>query len=84
LDAKILESNPGDVGWDTFSLDYHVDSPVNTVLDSDCMENYKVVFNHLWRIKRVELSLGKSWRRIEKSGMVLGRVKEGDDVTKGE
>lgn len=80
LDAKILESHPGDTGWDTFSLDYHIDSPVSTVLDNQCMENYKIVFNHLWKLKRIEVNLGISWRRCEKSCGVLRRVR-GDELT---
>lgn len=31
LDFRLLEINPGDRGWDVFSLDYHVDPPLNTV-----------------------------------------------------
>ena len=31
LDFSLLEINPGDFGWDVFSLDYHLDPPLNTV-----------------------------------------------------
>ena len=34
LDARSLEFGPGDTGWDTFTLEYRVDSPVNAVLDA--------------------------------------------------
>ena len=31
LDVRLLETSPGDTGWDVFSLDYHVDGPIGTV-----------------------------------------------------
>ncbi|KAK0552261.1 Microtubule-nucleating Tub4p (gamma-tubulin) complex component [Tilletia horrida] len=81
LDARILEFSSGDTGWDTFTLDYKVDSPVNTVLDGRAMTGYQVVFNHLWKIKRVELALGSCWSRLAaaKAGhdRAFGRRKDG-------
>ena len=32
LDFRILQRNKGDIGWNIFSLDYHVDPPINTVI----------------------------------------------------
>lgn len=32
LDVRLLEVSPGDSGWDVFSLDYHVDGPIGTVI----------------------------------------------------
>ena len=31
LDVRTLDLSPGDVGWDVFSLHYHVDGPISTV-----------------------------------------------------
>jgi gamma-tubulin complex component 3 len=31
LDVRFLELSPGDIGWDVFTLDYHVDGPIGTV-----------------------------------------------------
>uniref|UniRef100_A0A8C1W1B9 Tubulin, gamma complex associated protein 3 n=1 Tax=Cyprinus carpio TaxID=7962 RepID=A0A8C1W1B9_CYPCA len=33
LDVRLLEVSPGDTGWDVFSLDYHVEGPIATVLE---------------------------------------------------
>ncbi|SPO36125.1 related to Spindle pole body component alp6 [Pseudozyma flocculosa] len=44
LDARILEFSEGDTGWDTFTLEYKVDSPVNTVLDTPAMIEYQTIF----------------------------------------
>ncbi|KAI9328032.1 Spc98 family-domain-containing protein [Zopfochytrium polystomum] len=54
LDVRLLELSDGDSGWDVFSLDYHVDSPISTVK----------LFTFLWRLKRIEHTLAQSWRRM--------------------
>jgi gamma-tubulin complex component 3 len=53
VDIKLLESSPGDKGWDIFSLDYHVDPPISTILTPATMKQYLRIFNFLWRVKRV-------------------------------
>jgi len=63
LGVRIGQHLPGDEGWDVFSLEYKVDSPVNMVLRKDVMEAYLRIFNFLWRLKRVEYSLTSTWRR---------------------
>lgn len=77
LDARILEFSTGDTGWDTFTLEYKVDSPVNTVLDNQAMIGYQTIFTHLWKIKRVELALNSSWLRLHETGTSLCRIKRG-------
>lgn len=63
LDARVLEVGHGDVGWDVFSLDYKVDSPVNVIITPWATRKYLMMFNFLWRVKRVEFALGSTWRR---------------------
>uniref|UniRef100_V5EHM4 Uncharacterized protein n=1 Tax=Kalmanozyma brasiliensis (strain GHG001) TaxID=1365824 RepID=V5EHM4_KALBG len=77
LDARILEFSTGDTGWDTFTLEYKLDSPVNTVLDNQAMIGYQTIFTHLWKIKRVELALNSSWLRLHETGTSLCRIKRG-------
>ncbi|PWN46995.1 hypothetical protein IE53DRAFT_336133, partial [Violaceomyces palustris] len=77
LDARILEFVTGDTGWDTFTLEYKVDSPVNTVLDTQAMVGYQTIFSHLWKIKRVELALNSSWTRLNTSCGTLLRLDRG-------
>lgn len=78
LDVRLLEISPGDSGWDVFSLDYHVDSPVNTILTPVAMHQYLKMFNFLWRLKRVEHALSSAWRRQTTSARairpILGKV----------
>ncbi|KAI8622527.1 Spc98 family-domain-containing protein [Chytriomyces sp. MP71] len=63
LDVRLLEVSPGDSGWDVFTLDYHTDSPINTVFPAQSMHQYMKLFTFLWRLKRVEHSLSVSWRK---------------------
>ncbi|TKY85174.1 hypothetical protein EX895_006254 [Sporisorium graminicola] len=81
LDARILEFSTGDTGWDTFTLEYKLDSPVNTVLDNQAMVGYQTIFTHLWKIKRVELALNSSWLRLHETGTSLCRIKRGTGNT---
>ncbi|KAG1151790.1 hypothetical protein G6F37_003138 [Rhizopus arrhizus] len=63
LDVRLLEIQKNDLGWDVFTLDYHVDAPINTVINPSAMVRYLQVFNFLWRLKRVEYTLSASWRQ---------------------
>jgi gamma-tubulin complex component 3 len=76
LDARVLDFNEGDLGWDSFTLEYRVDEPVNTVLDGNALLGYQVIFNHLWKIKRVELALGAAWERLISAGNMLRRSRK--------
>ena len=64
LDARMLEYSHGEIGWDVFTLEYKVDSPIDTVIDSEAMVKYLKLFNHMWKIKRIESTLTKGWMRI--------------------
>jgi len=75
LDARILEFSTGDTGWDTFTLEYKLESPVNTVLDNQSMVGYQTIFTHLWKIKRVELTLNASWLRLHETGTSLSKIR---------
>ncbi|KAF9100965.1 Gamma-tubulin complex component 3 [Mortierella sp. GBA35] len=76
LDVRLLEISPGDSGWDVFSLDYHVDSPVNTILTPAAMHQYLKMFNFLWRLKRVEHALSSAWRRQTTSARAIRPILE--------
>jgi gamma-tubulin complex component 3 len=60
----MLEYSHGEIGWDVFTLEYKVDAPIDTVLDPDSMVAYMKVFNHLWKLKRLEGTLSRGWMRI--------------------
>ena len=60
---KLYEPSPGDTGWDVFSLDYHVESPLSAVVHASASSKYRKVFHLLWRLKRIEWGLNNTWRR---------------------
>lgn len=63
LDVKLLEASPGEIGWDVFTLEYRVETPLNTVFAVDVQEKYLRLFKFFWRLKRVEYFLTtKSYR----------------------
>jgi len=53
----------GDTGWDVFSLDYKVQGPLGTVVGQRSMTLYLMLFNSLWRAKRMEWILSCVWTR---------------------
>ncbi|RKP25210.1 Spc98 family-domain-containing protein [Syncephalis pseudoplumigaleata] len=63
LDVKALEVSPGDSGWDVFSLEYTVEQPITTVFKRSAMNQYRQLFQFLWKLKRVEHTLSKAWHR---------------------
>lgn len=59
VSVRFLEQ--GSDGWDIFSLDYNIDTPIKTLLNPDAMRSYLKIFNMLWKIKKVDYSLNKVW-----------------------
>lgn len=64
LDARSLEFQAGDTGWDTFALEYRVESPVSAVLDASAMAGYQILFNYLWKIRRTEVAVHVAWSTL--------------------
>jgi gamma-tubulin complex component 3 len=60
--VRLLDSVPGDTGWEVFSLDYAVDTPLNAIVHQEASVRYRRAFVMLWRLKRVEWSLSASWK----------------------
>jgi gamma-tubulin complex component 3 len=63
LDARMVELGSGEIGWDSFTLEYKISPPCDVVITQWASMQYLKVFNLLWRIKRVEFSLSTTWRR---------------------
>ncbi|CAG8462995.1 6398_t:CDS:10 [Paraglomus occultum] len=76
LDVRLANISAGDVGWDVFSLDYHVDSPINTIFTPPAMILYTELFRFLWRLKRVEHDLSAAWRRQMTCARTLAQIPE--------
>lgn len=76
LDVRMLPYTHGELGWDVFTLEYKVDAPLDTIVNPDAMTTYLRVFNHLWRLKRVERALSDGWSRIIGGARTFLRVPE--------
>jgi gamma-tubulin complex component 3 len=77
LDARMLELSHGEIGWDVFTLEYRIDSPLDVIVTPWAGKQYLKVFNFLWRVKRVQFALGITWRRCMTGARgVLGAVSD--------
>ncbi|KAK1818481.1 Microtubule-nucleating Tub4p (gamma-tubulin) complex component [Friedmanniomyces endolithicus] len=77
LDARMLELSHGEIGWDVFTLEYRVDSPLDVIVTPWASKQYLKIFNFLWRVKRVEFALATTWRRVQTGARgVLGAVSD--------
>ena len=61
--SSSASSSSDDSGWEAFTLDYLIDSPLNVIITPQCMAVYLRVFGVLWRLKRVEWELKDVWMR---------------------
>jgi gamma-tubulin complex component 3 len=61
----MLELSHGEIGWDVFTLEYRIDSPLDVIVTPWASKQYLKVFNFLWRVKRVEFALSTTWRRVQ-------------------
>lgn len=63
IGVRLFEASPGDSGWDVFSLDYAVASPLTAIVTPKSATSYRRIFHLLWRLKRIEWGLNSTWRR---------------------
>ncbi|KAH3670827.1 hypothetical protein WICMUC_004796 [Wickerhamomyces mucosus] len=64
LDARILNLGHGNIGWDVFTLDYTIETPLSFILNTQFNEHkreYLRIFNHLWKIKRLNYIFSEEW-----------------------
>ncbi|KZW04348.1 gamma-tubulin complex, component 3 [Exidia glandulosa HHB12029] len=76
LDVRMLAYTHGELGWDVFTLEYKVDAPLDTIVDPEATTAYLRVFNHLWRLKRIERALSEGWTRVIGGARTFLRVPE--------
>lgn len=50
-------------GWDLFTLDYAIDIPLTAIVHPEAMEKYHLVFNLLFKLKRIEWMMNNTWRQ---------------------
>jgi len=76
LDVKLLQASAGDDGWQIFSLEYRVGSPLNTLLTPKIMGEYLRIFNFLWRLKRIDYILSTTWTQQMGNKKALAALSE--------
>lgn len=68
LDVRLHEPSAGQgarqLGWDIFSLDYRVPSPLDAILTADVMRDYTRLSQYVWLEKRVQYTVQNSWARL--------------------
>ncbi|KAF8398528.1 hypothetical protein HHK36_017458 [Tetracentron sinense] len=65
LRVKMMPHGTGDRGWDVFSLEYDARVPLNTVFTESVMARYLIIFNFLWKLRRVEHALIGAWKMMK-------------------
>nr|CCC95708.1 unnamed protein product [Trypanosoma congolense IL3000] len=68
------------IGWDAFVVTMSVPSPLNNIFDVSSMKVYRRLFRIMFKVKRAEVALKKSWRQ----SVVLDRIIGGLHNTKRE
>ncbi|CAG5112812.1 Oidioi.mRNA.OKI2018_I69.chr2.g6986.t1.cds [Oikopleura dioica] len=61
VSVRLHDINPGDTGWDVFSLNYSVEGPLVAIFPVTVMRRYIRIFNFLLRAKRMEHNLNYVW-----------------------
>lgn len=80
LDVRILPEKTGSLGWDVFTLDYNISTPLDTIFTKEVMNKYIKIFKWLWRIKRVETLLNGCWKKHMTTAHLLQKVDKTSDL----
>ncbi|RNF00171.1 putative gamma-tubulin complex subunit [Trypanosoma conorhini] len=62
------------IGWDAFLVTMSVPSPLNNVFDVNAMKVYRRLFRIMFKVKRAEVALKKSWRQSVVLDRIIGRL----------
>lgn len=81
IDIQLVDANPGDTGWEVFTLTYKIDMPLNAIIDHHAMEKYQLAFQMFWKLKRVEWNLSSNWKLMT---TFMHKKKKEDNVKSNE
>ena len=59
IDIRLFDPELLDKGWDVFSLEYSVSSPLTVIFTASAMEKYTKIFKFLWHTKRAHFFLNE-------------------------
>lgn len=74
----MMDHSDGDRGWDVFSLEYQLASPLSSIFTEAVMLRYLRIFNFLWRLKRVEHALSGAWKVMKPNAAVVKQGRRDD------
>ncbi|CAK7913007.1 spindle pole body component Spc98p [[Candida] anglica] len=76
LDARILDLNGGNIGWEVFTLEYKIgDLPIDHILNhGNNIIGYLKVFNFLWKLKNLNFLLNIGF--IESGTLIRNDLKK--------
>jgi len=81
LDLRLMYVSSSELGWDVCCLDYKFDGPLRTIFTEENSLRYMRIFNHLWRVKRMEYTTCGVWKQLIKSSRDLGAIPEITEMT---
>lgn len=81
LDLRLMYVSPSELGWDVCCLDYKFDGPLRTIFTEENSLRYMRIFNHLWRVKRMEYTTCGVWKQLMKSSRQFASIPEISDMT---
>lgn len=74
LDLRLMYVSPSELGWDVCCLDYKFDGPLRTIFTEENSLRYMRIFNHLWRVKRMEYTTCGVWKQLIKSSRQFAAI----------
>ena len=74
LDLRLMYVSPSELGWDVCCLDYKFDGPLRTIFTEENSLRYMRIFNHLWRVKRMEYTTCGVWKQLMKSSRQFASI----------
>ncbi|CAF4001074.1 unnamed protein product, partial [Rotaria magnacalcarata] len=80
LDLRLMYVSPSELGWDVCCLDYKFDGPLRTIFTEENSLRYMRIFNHLWRVKRMEYTTCGVWKQLMKSSREFTAIPEISDM----
>ncbi|KAG7195366.1 Microtubule-nucleating Tub4p (gamma-tubulin) complex component [Scheffersomyces spartinae] len=68
IDARLLTSDHGSIGWDVFTFDYRLeDLPIHHIINyRDSFREYLKIFNFFWKVKHLQYCLDQLYLKTFK------------------
>lgn len=79
MDVRLHETtNPKVTGWDVFTLDYRIETPLDIIINAEAMNEHVKLSHFLWSLRRVHFVMNNCWSRVLNLQKSCHRLKSGD------